>query len=819
MEEEPASEASVQDLIADQLDHAHLSERAADFVLAALLGEDELAAAVSGTDEAERAPAPASADAPAAAPALYLRSIIVEGFRGIGSQAALRLLPGPGLTIVAGRNGSGKSSFAEAAELALTGDNKRWSGRTAVWRDGWRNLHSPDVSSIQVDLTADGQPGIFRVTRHWSPGADLDTAQSVIQAHGQRQQPLATADWARQIELFRPFLSYSELGALVSGKPSDMYDAVQAILGLDQLVGAEKRLDAERKKLDEPSRLATRTLPVVRKRLAASSDQRARDAEKALSTKPRNLEAVEALAVGAGAGADPRAARLAQIADIELTSDDAVTVAVERLRAAAQAVAELANTPADDARRLARLLRTAIEHQTSHPDESCPVCGGRALDDAWLTHAQSEETRLQALARTADDAHKSLAVATKAAGGLLGSAPRVLAEDLPDGLEATAVRTAWQSWTELTSSVPPDQLIPALPAAIAAVRKAVTELQTAAAAALKRRNEAWQPVAAALASWVEQARSSDRAAANLAEVKTGLAWLRAAGQEIRDARMAPFTTMSAGVWNMLRQESNVDLGPIRLTGAATRRSLSLDITVDGVEGAALSVMSQGELHALGLALFLPRATAPNSPFRFIVIDDPVQAMDPAKVDGLARLLSQVGKDRQVVVFTHDDRLPEAIRRLQLPATIWEVIRKENSVVELTKNEDPVDRYIEDARAMARTEELSEDSRRAVVAGYCRSALEAACQEAVRARRINAGARHADVEQELTRATTLRMLVALALLKDAARGKEVDAELRKRFGQAGVNALAAANAGTHGAYQGQLKRLVDDVERVAAGLCS
>ena len=44
-------------------------------------------------------------------------------------------------------------------------------------------------------------------------------------------------------------------------------------------------------------------------------------------------------------------------------------------------------------------------------------------------------------------------------------------------------------------------------------------------------------------------------------------------------------------------------------------------------------MSQGELHALALALFLPRATAPESPFRFIVLDDPIQAMDPSKVEG------------------------------------------------------------------------------------------------------------------------------------------------------------------------------------------
>ena len=75
-------------------------------------------------------------------------------------------------------------------------------------------------------------------------------------------------------------------------------------------------------------------------------------------------------------------------------------------------------------------------------------------------------------------------------------------------------------------------------------------------------------------------------------------------------------------------------------------------------------MSQGELNALALSVFLPRATLPESPFRFVVIDDPVQSMDPAKVDGLARVLAEPPRDRQVVVFTHDDRLPEAVRRLQ-----------------------------------------------------------------------------------------------------------------------------------------------------------
>src|SRR5262249_22729593 len=126
----------------------------------------------------------------------------------------------------------------------------------------------------------------------------------------------------------------------------------------------------------------------------------------------------------------------------------------------------------------------------------------------------------------------------------------------------------------------------------------------------------------------------------------------------------------------------------------------------------------------------------------------------------------------------------------------------------------VTRYLDDARAMALTRELSEDAKAAVVAEFCRSALEAACQEAVRARRIKPGVRHADAEQALIKANTLRKLIALVLFNNADRGQDVDAELRQRFGQAGVNAFHAA---THGAYRGMLKALVDDVARLAKDL--
>ena len=71
-----------------------------------------------------------------------------------------------------------------------------------------------------------------------------------------------------------------------------------------------------------------------------------------------------------------------------------------------------------------------------------------------------------------------------------------------------------------------------------------------------------------------------------------------------------------------------------MTGKKNTRQVLLKAGVDGSETEALGVMSQGELQALALAIFIPRATSDQSPFRFVVLDDPIQAMDPSKIEGL-----------------------------------------------------------------------------------------------------------------------------------------------------------------------------------------
>ena len=107
-------------------------------VLAACDGEDSLAGVLSNNRSATPVTEKPSVTKGTGA---YLTSLAVEGFRGIGPRQTLTLTAGPGLTIIVGRNGSGKSSFAEALEVLLTSDNKRWSDRSKIWKEGWRNLH------------------------------------------------------------------------------------------------------------------------------------------------------------------------------------------------------------------------------------------------------------------------------------------------------------------------------------------------------------------------------------------------------------------------------------------------------------------------------------------------------------------------------------------------------------------------------------------------------------------------------------------------------------------------------------------------------
>ena len=151
-------------------------------LLAALGGRDGLEAFLAGRQAARRETGASVAAQPPMGGA-FLRAIAVEGFRGVGRAQTLELSPGPGLTLVVGRNGSGKSSFAEAVETLLTGDSLRWKDRAAVWRDGWRNLHHPSAS-LRGTFVVEGASEPYVVSRRWEADAAFEVADVRVEREG-----------------------------------------------------------------------------------------------------------------------------------------------------------------------------------------------------------------------------------------------------------------------------------------------------------------------------------------------------------------------------------------------------------------------------------------------------------------------------------------------------------------------------------------------------------------------------------------------------------------------------------------------------------
>ena len=181
--------------------------------------------------------------------------------------------------------------------------------------------------------------------------------------------------------------------------------------------------------------------------------------------------------------------------------------------------------------------------------------------------------------------------------------------------------------------------------------------------------------------------------------------------------------------------------------------------------------------------------------------DAVQSMDPARVDGLAKVLGEVAIDRQVVVFTHDDRLPDAVRRLEVPATIVEVLRREGSLVELRKVQNPMRQYLDDAFSLVSTKDLPKIARERVVPSLCRHSLEAACLDVVRRRHLTRGDSHESVEELFDTHTKLVPRLALALFDDAEKASDVYNGIKNRFGPWQIDTVKLCNEGAHKGFPG------------------
>ncbi|MDX3830986.1 AAA family ATPase [Streptomyces europaeiscabiei] len=744
---------------------------------------------------------------------VFLDSVTVTGFRGIGRKARLPLNPKPGVTLVVGRNGSGKSSFAEGVETAFTGRTARLDKqRGEVWRRHWRNLHDGAEPKVEVRLAIAGDARSSTLTCTW-PGDDVTAPEVEFKRPGHGRRPFEDAGWERALNNYRPFLSYSDLDKIINGKPSELYDSVATILGLGELTTADERLQVVEKALNSAVKTAEAELPALVEALSALDDPRAERALAAVSgAGAPDFDGLDALVTGLPDADDNRLRELRATVALAGPDLDAVGAAVDRLREAVAVLDDVRASGAEDAHQRAELLDKALEHSRRHTDEkTCPVCGSdRPLDEAWAEGAAKQVAALRREAATAQEARTELKHAVDAVRYLVTRVPAWLPAPLVD---------PWEEWAACRAIDDAERLAARAETAALVLADACAALREESARELEKLDEAWRGCVTRLAAWLDRARTAHAGKPRLRQVRAARRWLKEACAELREERLRPFEDHSQRIWEELRQQSNVDLRSVRLTGSekAAVRKLVMDVSVDGTEAAALGVMSQGELHSLALLLFLPRAAAPDSPFGFVVIDDPVQSMDPAKVHGLAKVLHDLGETRQVVVFTHDTRLQRAFTNQELPVTVLEVEREARSVVTVRRVTDPVGQALDDARALARTPNLPPVAMTHVLPGLCRTVLERAFSEAAWLRLHRAGLPEHEAEKTVAAAVRLLDIASLGLFGDPSKtAGDVYRELRRRCGPGAVDRIRQCQEGAHpsGTSMPDPRRFVEDVKAVA-----
>ena len=591
-------------------------------------------------------------------PRVYLASTSVAGFRGIGPRTDLRLEPQPGLSLIYGANGSGKSTFVEALDILLTGSTARFAGRSREWRSAWANAHSPDRGQIVAEFVVEDRDSRRdTIQRDWTV-ADLSAAT------GEKDDSLWDAiqmigmiDVASAIDEFRPILGYGELGPLFE----------------------------ESVPLDDPESYGvTQFAQHVRSR--ASIRDEMTDGLWELIAEPgrgdgfyNELHAWSRIAHNA-----PREARLASVIG-DLTTDAAL------------------RSPADW--RWSK-FPTEYENVRGLGHE----VGRRHLFDVARAY----------LPQFTDQIRKSIAQSYVKAG---------IQEDGED-------------WGVYSSK--------------------------------------------AFLAYSPRARVYAEMLLN----------------EIHSARLEQFSQRVSNFWQKIRHSSDVRFEKLSLEQhrqtqkygpPAQELRVSLGLTIDDGFAIERGALSQGELHSLALSVFLPTLMNPGSPFGFAVIDDPVQVMDEHAVGGLAEVLRDAAEELQVIVFTHDERLPRALRLLDIEHTLINITRSAGSVVQCEVALDSVTRALEDARIEAQEAgEDNSDNSWMDVGVHCREAVEQACVKAAEQRLRKAGVSPSDIQRELDYAVynerlSTRKLMALAIWGDPDDLNKVAAHVtRHKKGGAWIN---------------------------------
>ncbi|WP_395713759.1 AAA family ATPase [Reyranella sp.] len=244
----------------------------------------------------------------------FLREVNLRDFRTFG-EFALPVPPGPGLTLLVGTNGLGKSSFFDGIEWCLTGKIRRFQDYVGRLKES------------EYLTRRDAKPGSHRVSLRFSEGEPLTRTLRTKPAARALLRLLKDPDWTEIKDIaaylgFTHFLGQASQQRFTSRGQADQWQALKGPSGIDRLESIRTALRG-RATTNAFRRRAEREEEVVN--IAA----RALEEWRGFAARLNGLHAR-----GAAAGAESEAtldARLAAIERMLPGGDDALQGFTERL--------------------------------------------------------------------------------------------------------------------------------------------------------------------------------------------------------------------------------------------------------------------------------------------------------------------------------------------------------------------------------------------------------------------------------------------------------------------------------------------------------
>lgn len=530
---------------------------------------------------------------------MRVRSIRADGFTGWRGGRPLALeLPEAGVVLVTGPNGGGKSSIVEAVAFALWGRTLRGS---PPWVDG--QALSVEVvfwSGLEVrrSVSARGKKELsFRAGE-----SEWSSHPTTTKAQEELEQVVGTFDGWRRTSVF----SSSDVDALTRSTDAERKRLLEQIVGISRFDEALAEVRAE---IAE----ATREGAVAAERLSSR-----RRLEEAVRSKISEIDA-------AGSFPDDGSWWWRW-----RTESARVRLVEEEVRLAQQA-RELASSACEEARAAAaradQIARDAGGRAQSVSSGECPTCGqgvrGVVLHDLKCASSDARELATAA-AQVVEQARlgqrEAIARVDRAAARLDSAKDR-----------ARRFRSRWQ--------------------AVDAEEAEAAEREKRRAAALDELERVRAEI---------EALSSRAAGANLERLRSiervfGLKGARA--------------TLVAGVATAVGDGARLRLERL-LPGASLRSGITakgeLSIAVENVGGGhGYDAASQGERRRIDVPLLLSlsevaaavRGEAPGT----LWLDEALDSLDRAGVDGVVEIVEEVAASRPVVLISHRADLVEGLR--------------------------------------------------------------------------------------------------------------------------------------------------------------